>query len=152
MDVRIGLAPAEDKPRMLRLADAYAAEMAAHGTGDPTRYFDAYWQERGRWPYFIRHGDPIAGFVWVNTWSPSGRGTDFAIAEFYVAPEARGAHVGCDAAVATFRTHPGQWELSVLPTNAAALAFWPKAIAAAGARRIERLEVGGWPVLRFRIT
>lgn len=149
--VRIDLAPAEDKLIMRRLVDAYATEMAAYGEGEPLRYFEAYWRDASRWPYLIQRDAAVVGFVWVNTWSPSGRGTDFAVAEFYVAPEARRSGVGRDAAAAVFQAHPGRWELAVLPSNAAALIFWLKAIAAVEGRDAERLDVAGQSVFRFRM-
>lgn len=150
--IQVSQAPVTDKPLMRRLVDAYGAEMAAYGEGDPGRYFDAYWQEPGRWPYVIRCDGVAVGFVWVNTWSPSGRGTDFAVAEFYVAPEFRRSGVGRDAATATFRAHPGQWELAVLPANVTALAFWTAAIAAAGSHDLERVDVDDRPIFRFRVA
>jgi predicted acetyltransferase len=36
--------------------------------------------------------------------------------------------------------HPGRWKVAVVARNIAARTFWPRAIAAAGARDLERLD------------
>ncbi|MBW6420408.1 GNAT family N-acetyltransferase [Rhizobium sp. XQZ8] len=110
------------------------------GSGPDYPYFDAYWEQPDhRWPYLIRLDDRYAGFAFVNTWSPSGRGTDFAIAEFYVVPDARGRGVGFEAAKTILNERPGQWELSVMARNAPAQKFWPRIIDAIGAGDVERI-------------
>jgi GNAT superfamily N-acetyltransferase len=42
------------------------------------------------------------GFIFINQWLPSGRGTDYAVAEFYIAPRWRGQGHGTEAV----RTRP----------------------------------------------
>jgi predicted acetyltransferase len=126
------------------LLDEYLAELSAYGEVNLSYpWLDAYWQlVEARWPYLIEGDDgAVQGFALVNTYAPDGLSSDFAMAEFYIVPSARRLGIGHLAAAATFRHHPGTWSLSVLRDNAAAQRFWPVAIAAAGARDIERVDV-----------
>jgi len=95
-------------------------------------------------------GQPC-GFALVNRWSASGLGTDFSIAEFYIAPAARRSGVGREAASRLLSARPGLWELGVLAGNEPALAFWPSVIAQVGADAPERIVADGEVIYRFRI-
>lgn len=151
--IRLCPVPIEAKPLLKSLLDEYLAEMAGGGAVEPYGYFDCYWTEtEARWPYLIDLEGTWAGFVLVNTWSPSGRGTDFAIAEFYVRPEFRRLGIGRAAAYTIFRTRSGVWELSVEPSNHSARAFWPVSIDAAGGRAVETSEIDGTLIYRFEIA
>jgi predicted acetyltransferase len=139
-----------DKPVMNALLQNHMQEMRAFGpVQDPYPYFDVYWTEPTRWPYLIEVGGEPIGFAMVNRWSPSGRGTDHAVAEFYVAAAHRRQGHGIGAARQILHTHPGQWELWIFEANKAAQAFWPAAIANIGARSIERFVHQGNTVQRF---
>jgi predicted acetyltransferase len=139
-----------DKATMQAMLADHLREMRAFApVEDPYPYFDVYWTEATRWPYLIEvAGEPV-GFVMVNRWSPSGRGTDHAIAEFYIGPAHRRLGHGAEAARQAFRAHPGQWELWIFAANRPAQAFWPRAIASAGGRSLEHFAHQGNTVLRF---
>ena len=128
-------------------------ELSAFGEVEQTyAYFDNYWIEPTRRPYVIEvDGGPI-GFIFVNQCSPSGRGTDYAVAEFYVARRWRGQGLGMQAARQVFQEHPGQWELHFFNANATAQSFWPAAIMKAGAASYERVAGPDTTILRFRIA
>ncbi len=133
------------------LADCLA-ELATFGPVDLAYpYFELYWDpaER-RWPYLLMQGNDIAGFALVNTVSPSREGTDFAMAEFYVAPEARRCGFGRAAAARILRMHEGLWELAIMSGNEPARRFWPQAIAMAAVGAPERIEADGEMIYRFR--
>ncbi|MFB9951980.1 GNAT family N-acetyltransferase [Rhizobium puerariae] len=154
MNVGIEPASAGDRPYLRDLLSRHLEELSRYGNVDLNyRYFDAYWKEpEGRWPYLIRENSRPTGFAFVNTWSPSGRGTDFSIAEFYVVPDARMRGIGRGAARALLRTRSGIWEVNVMTLNATAQKFWPRALDAAGAKDMERIEVDRETVYRFRIA
>ena len=115
-------------------------------------YFHDYWKKSTRWPYVIEvDGEPI-GFIFINQWSPSGRGTDYAVAEFYIAPRWRGQRHGTDAAHQVLQRHPGQWELAFFNGNVRAQTFWPAAIVKAGAESYERVDGPDITILRFVIV
>ncbi|HUZ14230.1 MAG TPA: GNAT family N-acetyltransferase [Caulobacteraceae bacterium] len=150
--------PLADKPALKAMLDPYLVEHAdvadpERRYGDPARYpyFDVYWTEPERTPLWILAEGERVGFVLVNAHSPSGRGTDRTIAEFFVLPAWRRRGAGAAAARAALQSRPGQWELQVYKTNPAGMAFWPRAIAAAGARDWERLDLGEPVVHRFRM-
>ena len=117
---------------------------------------DAYWREADHIPLLVRVGGRLAGFVLVDAESHSGRLLDRNVAEFFILRKHRRAGVGAMAAHAVFGRYPGVWEAAVARRNAAALAFWRKAVGGCpGAREIEEIDRTGpdWngPVLRFRI-
>lgn len=153
MDLQLALAASAEKPVLRQLLGDCLVELGRYGEVDLAYpYFDAYWEAgEHRWPYLIRLGGRTVGFAFVNTWSPSGRGTDFAMAEFYVVPAARRSGVGRAAATDIIRRHAGQWELGIMAMNAPARRFWPAAIAAAGASALERVNIAGDTIYRFRI-
>jgi predicted acetyltransferase/catechol 2,3-dioxygenase-like lactoylglutathione lyase family enzyme len=145
-------AVASDKPRLRNLLTEYLSELSTYGDVNLAYpFFDAYWQnESCRWPYLVQKNVELVGFALVNNWSPSGIGTDFAMAEFYIIPEARSHGIGLHAATAVLLEHPGVWELSVMALNASAQRFWPKVLEAADVRQFERIERAGETIYRFR--
>ncbi|MDZ4052141.1 MAG: acetyltransferase [Phenylobacterium sp.] len=147
-----------EKAELRRLLDPY---LTAHADlvdperhhGDPTDYphFDAYWTEPERRPFWIVVDAEAVGFALVNRYSPSGLGCDAAVAEFCILPPWRRTGIGLAAARAVFATTPGLWELQVYEATVPALAFWPRAIAAAGARDVTELRMADRRIHRFRI-
>lgn len=154
MSISVRPALATDRSTVRALLDSYLRELSAYGEVDPAYpWFDAYWQaEEARWPYVIEDGHrSTIGFALVNTHAPAGLPAEYAMAEFYIAPSARRSGSGVEAAVLTFRCHPGIWALAIMGGNRAALSFWPAAIAAAGAREIEQAIIEGGIAYRFGI-
>ncbi len=153
MSSNIKLALEEEKPQLRNLLGEYLSELSKYGEVDVAYpYFDTYWDEgEQRWPYLIQESHQRVGFALVNSWSPSGRGTDFSMAEFYIVPDARGHGIGRNAAKTILLAHSGVWELSVMLLNAPAQRFWPTTIEAAHAQELERIESDGEMIYRFRI-
>ncbi len=147
----------EDKAALCAAFDAY---LIAHADlvdpdreyGDPTvyDYFELYWVEADRHPYWIVADGERAGFVLVNAHSPSGLGTAQSIAEFSVFPDRRRCGLGKSAALASFKRHRGQWELQVYRANSEGMAFWPDAIAAAEISDWSRIERDDRVIHRFK--
>jgi predicted acetyltransferase len=142
-----------------RLMPPYLRELAALCNAPPVtgrpRYpgLAGYWLCPGRQAFVIEVEGASAGFALVNRWSPSGRGVDRAMAEFYIAPAHRRQGVGRAAAGRIFRALAGVWEVSVLPANTAALQFWRTTAAACASGGVEEIVASGprWqgPILRF---
>lgn len=153
MSVEVMLAGDNFRADICKLLGEYLAELSVYGDVDHAYpYFDAYWTGSDcRWPYFILGDGAIIGFAFVNTISPSGRGTDFSMAEFYVQPHARGSGYGLAAAMELFQKHDGVWELSIMKGNKRAQNFWPKAISAVDGRGAECFENNGETIHRFYI-
>lgn len=157
--MRIALTPVAfaDKAALRRVFDAYQiahADLTEPGRtpGAPVDYpwFDAYWTEPERIPLWIVADGERAGFALVNRHAPSGLSCDRAVAEFCILPERRRAGLGLAAAQALFARYEGVWELQVHRANAPGLAFWAKAVAAAGACDHDVLDRPDHVIHRFR--
>jgi predicted acetyltransferase len=122
---------------------------------EPLRYpgLASFWLLPGRGAFLIEVGREPAGFALVNRWSPSGRGVDAAMAEFYILPSRRRRGIGRAAARRLFAARPGTWEVSVLPANQVALRFWRSTVSGCTGASFEQIEGNGarWqgPILRF---
>jgi predicted acetyltransferase len=156
--IRLAPVALADKPALWEMMTGYLIEHARKvdpaGVYDPLDepYFPLYWSEPDRRPYWIEHEGARAGFVLVNAWSPSGLGVQHSISEFFVDARWRRRGVGLAAAGLAFAAHPGQWELQVYRANDEGLPFWPRAIAAAGARDWTVIERDDRLIHRFVIA
>src|SRR5262245_36239949 len=126
-------ATSSDREALTALLDTYLGELATRAgfavaavraNTDP--YLDAYFSERGRYPFLIRHNGQVAGFVLVR--DPASTGASWQVAEFYVIPDRRRNGVGRRAITTLWRRFPGAWELQVHARNGAARAFWTSCI------------------------
>jgi predicted acetyltransferase len=156
MTVELARVPLAEAGELRALLDPYLIEHAdlvdprrAHGDPTDQPYFDLYWVEPEREPFWILADGERAGFVLLNAYSPSGRGTERAISEFCVLPAFRLGGVGAAAASLALATHEGQWELQVHRANALGIGFWPRALAAAGVADCELVETPDSVVYRF---
>ena len=92
-------------------------------------HIDDYWNEAGRYPFFIRADGKLAGLVLIRSCSEySYLSRPHCVAEFFVMRKYRRHGVGLAAATQVFSRFPGGWEVSVLLNNHAALAFWESVI------------------------
>ena len=129
----------------------YLDELSGPDAGDEAfQHFETYWTDPDRWPYAIEARADVVGFALVNRWSPSGRGTDFSIAEFFIEPRARRCGYGLSAICQILHNHHGRWEIAFFKRNVKADAFWTAAIGAAGVSLQDRIEETGMVILRFR--
>lgn len=152
MSVAIVLAALKDKELLKELMTAYLAETNDDdhaGTDYP--YFDDYWTDATRWPYFITLNNEIAGFALINQWSVLGLPTDFAIAEFFISPAYRRNKIGKSALQKLIQTHKGLWEISVSLSNSSARYFWKQALTANNIKDIECHHTSENEIYRFRI-
>jgi predicted acetyltransferase len=86
MLIKVRAVDALEKAQLRDMLSACLHELSQYGDVDPTyRFFDSYWSDADRWAYFIEMQQSIAGFFLVNTWTPSGKDADFALAEGCVA-------------------------------------------------------------------
>lgn len=119
-------------------------EVGADGRFEDYPYLPAYWTEADRWPLLIRLGDAVVGFALVNTHSHlTGGPVERNMAEFFVLRKHRRGGLATRAVAQVLKRHPGRWEVAVAARNTSALAFWPRALAAAGVSGLERLEGDG---------
>jgi predicted acetyltransferase len=83
-------------------------------------YLPLYWEEAGRYPYFIRLGERIAGFALVRNLDSSG----FELAEFCVLKKFRRMDVGRQAFAKLTEIHPGKWSVRSFLGSRQAVGFW----------------------------
>jgi len=146
-----------EKADLKAMLDPYLVEHAAlvdpqglHGDPKSYEHFDPYWVDPERHPYWIVADETRVGFCLVNAHAPSGQPIDHAVAEFCILPAHRRSGLGRDAVRAVLARHPGQWELQVFRANPSALAFWPRALAAAGVAARQVLQRDDRVIHRFR--
>jgi predicted acetyltransferase len=88
-------------------------------------HIDDYWNEKGRFPYFIRVNGKLEGFVLVCSHCHYISGENACnIAEFFVLLKYRRKGIGTYVAKEVFDKHIGQWEVLQLPNNVKAQRFW----------------------------
>lgn len=93
------------------------------------KYFDHYWTEEDRHPFFILVGGKYAGFVLVNSHcyiKQSGQAK--SIAEFFVMRKYRRGGIGKQAAKMIFDKFKGDWEVLQHGNNEASQYFWVNVI------------------------
>ncbi|UJD92615.1 GNAT family N-acetyltransferase (plasmid) [Rahnella aquatilis] len=147
---RLRIISETEKTQLWDLLSDYLHELSQYGEVNiEYPFFSSYWTDADRWPYFIESGETVVGFILVNTWSPSGKGTDFGLAEFYVLPQFRGLNIGKSAFSSLLNLHPGRWELSVMQDNETAKKFWSQLIYSCGVLNKETAERGGELNYRF---
>jgi predicted acetyltransferase len=135
MRFKISAVPESEKPKLWEELQNYLAELSKLGGRTavngvfPYRYFDAYWREPGRWPFWIKAQEAIAGFALVRKLDDGA----FEMAEFYIRPEHRRSGIGAGSARELFARFPGRWHLSEFKENAAAIAFWRRVLQDLGA-------------------
>ncbi|MHA7884819.1 GNAT family N-acetyltransferase [Nitratireductor rhodophyticola] len=150
--MKLILAGETDKALIRRMLRDYLEELSAYGSIDNDYpYFDLYWHETNqRWPYIFSDGETVGGFAMVRMLGQNG--VIFSMAEFAVLPAVRRNGLGRAMAVSAMHRHPGTWEISAMAGNGGALAFWPKAISAAGAARFEASSGPEETTYRFSIA
>jgi predicted acetyltransferase len=132
-DISLRPATPEDKPVISNLIQLYLHDMTEFmpfpvGADGRFEYdfLDRFWCH----PYFIMHGDEIAGFALVVDECPlTGRAPCWFMAEFFVLRAYRGQGVGRKALSLALAAHHGQWHIAVPHANLAAQAFWGRALA-----------------------
>lgn len=88
-----------------------------------------YFNEPERKGFLIKIKNELAGFVLLRQTS-SEPTKSWEMSEFYILAKYQGKGVGGKIALEVWNTHPGYWEVSVIPENKSALAFWREVISA----------------------
>ena len=94
------------------------------------RYFDYYWTEDARHPFFIKVDGKLAGFVLVSDYCYKVEDVQASsISEFFVMRKYRRKGVGQVVARQAFDKFPGKWEVIQHGANQPSIIFWEKVIA-----------------------
>jgi predicted acetyltransferase len=113
------------------LSDAFPDIELGHDGRFGYEQLPLYWSEpERRFPFLIRHGDRVAGFVLATRGSPASDDPDvFDVAEFFVIRRHRRSGVARRAAFLLWARFPGRWIVRVSEGNTGALLFWTAVIA-----------------------
>ncbi len=136
MKVKLKKVHPEDKEVLYRLLELYQYDFSQFDLRDLNshglygyKYFDHYWTEEGRHPFFITVDDQLAGFVLVSDFCYLCEpGEANSISEFFVMKKYRRKGVGSAAATEVFRMFPGKWEVLQHPENKISMKFWENVI------------------------
>lgn len=126
----------EQKTVFVQMMELYNYDFSEYSNDDINEYgyfgyphIDDYWNEEGRYPYFIRVDGKLAGLVLVRSCCEyNDLPEPHNIAEFFIMKKYRKKGVGKKAAQMIFDRFPGGWEVSVWSDNGAAQCFWKKVI------------------------
>ena len=157
MEVVIAPVSYADKPLLRNLVNLYFYDASEYTGRDVDehgcfeyRYLDHYWTDVDhRWPNLIRVDGQIAGFVLVNDYPHLESRPARTIAEFFILRKYRRQGVGEMAARHVFDLFPGPWEVSEIPQNVGAQAFWRRVIDRYTGGRWEERTLAGRPVQTF---
>ena len=92
--------------------------------------FKEYFTDQDKKAYLVTLKDAeLVGFVLLDKQSTSAN-IDWNIGEFFVLAKFQGKKIAQYVAKQIWLKYPGKWEVSVIPENKPALAFWRKNISA----------------------
>ena len=106
------------------------------------KYFDHYWTDEGRHPFFVMIDNKYAGFVLVNSHSYLGKDIESkSIAEFFIMRKYRRNGSGKKAANWIFDRFRGNWEVLQHGRNEPSKLFWKSVIEEYTMGKFELLDV-----------
>ena len=106
--------------KSLQLAEMVTSYLEELAVPPDYPYLPLYWEEDGRYPYFICLDEHIAGFALVRNSDSAG----FEAAEFCVLKKFRRKNIGRQAFAKLTEIHPGKWSVRSFPNNKQAADFW----------------------------
>lgn len=136
MVIRIEPILIEQKPVFVQMMELYSYDFSEFSNDDVNEngYFgyshiDDYWEEAGRYPFFICVDGKLAGLVLVRS---CGEYQELEcphnIAEFFVMKKYRRKGVGRAVSKIIFDRFPGGWEISLWKNNLPARRFWKRVV------------------------
>lgn len=136
--VEVVPAAREQEPVLANMLELYAYDLSdvgdLHLSPDGRYHYPRlplYWQEKTRFPFLVKVGGNLAGFVLVSRGSLiSGDPQVWDMAEFFVMRRYRRRGTGAAVAQEIWRRFLGPWDVRVLESNQPAQAFWGATIRA----------------------
>jgi predicted acetyltransferase len=110
-------------------------------------YFDYYWTEDNRHPFFIKVDGKYAGFVLISDYAYVVKtGAIKSVTEFFIMRKYRRKGIGKSVAMQIFDRFPGIWEVLQHGENEPSMRFWEKVIQSYtnGHYRREKAETEWW--------
>lgn len=138
MQITLSKATETDKTRVQNLGRFYVYDMSRYcgclpgWETPPDGLFEcidlsSYFEKPDNHPFLIKVNGELAGFVLINK-SGSSPHVDWNMGEFFVVSKFQGKGVGRHVAKEIFNQFPGVWEVTQIPENKVAIAFWEKII------------------------
>lgn len=87
----------------------------------------SYFEDKDRAAFLVKIADELAGFVLIHK-KGINPNTEWNMGQFFIVAKFQGKGVGKQAAHLAWQQFPGLWEVTVIPENTPALAFWRKTI------------------------
>lgn len=100
--------------------------------------FKSYFEENTRKAYLVRVYDEIAGFVLLNQ-QTLDENNQWNMGEFFILAKFQHLGIGKQVAFKIWALYPGKWEVTVIPENKKAEAFWEKAISKYTKNRFDKV-------------
>lgn len=137
MNVELVRACENDRAFVQDIARFYVYETARVVGPDPewavdrdwlydARDYGYFWDD-GNHPFLIHADGDVAGFCLIDRFAIVP-GIDWNMGEFFVLGPYGRRGIGRQAATQAFRRFPGQWQVSQVPWNTPAIAFWRRVI------------------------
>jgi len=129
MSPEIVAVPLSEKSDLWAMFQLYAAELAPLVNLQPTdgvypyAYFDDYWQDDQRWPFWAMQDGERVGFALVR-FAPEHNAMQMA--EFFILPAHRKDGNGARFANGLLKRFRGPWKIRQIAANTGATAFWRK--------------------------
>ena len=149
MDIKLEPIKIEQKSVFMQMMELFSYDFSEFSGDDINEYgyfgyprIDDYWNEEGRYPFFIRADGKLAGLVLIRSCAEYNDITaPHNIAEFFVMKKYRKKGVGKTAAEMAFDMFRGGWEVAYWTNNVPAKIFWEKVISEYTAGRYETFDV-----------
>ncbi|MBS0274022.1 MAG: GNAT family N-acetyltransferase [Proteobacteria bacterium] len=131
MPLQFAAVPPSEKADLWAMFQIYAAELAPMvnlqpvGGAYPYAYFDDYWQDEQRWPFWAIQDGKQIGFALVR-FAPEHDAMQMA--EFFILPAHRRGGAGSNFAKGLLTRFPGPWKIRQILANKAATAFWRRVV------------------------
>lgn len=127
-NIKLKIVPENQKDVLLPMFQEYLIELSKYienikfnELGKPIyNWYDHYWKDSGRTPYFAMVNEKPVGFALIRTLNEN----TVEIAEFSIFSEFRNQHLGKDFAKLLIEKYNCNVEFSVGVKNLPALAFW----------------------------
>ena len=138
-----------EKSVLRQLMELYAYDFSEFDQADVNEhgyygysYFDCYWTEDARHPFFIKVDGELAGFVLISDYCYVLKDAGArSVSEFFVMRKYRRKGVGQFVACQVFDKFPGKWEVIQHEDNEPSKVFWGKVIGEYTTEDFQRTEV-----------
>ena len=135
MNIKIELVKKDEKEILKNLLEKYNYEFSQYNGLDVNKiglygydYFDNYWTEKDRYPFFIKVNSKLAGFIMVNNYPEIKLDTDYTLSELFIVYKYRRNGIGEYVVNYILNNYKGKWQLKYHPKNKISKIFWNKVI------------------------